>query len=771
MTDLVRSDLQPLPAPSLELPGLRTRPLSSYLAALGLFRIIDEQADPTTRSWWTGQTFSLASALSLDDLRSFLLDRYRPTPLVAPWNGSDQGGFRPGTDGRASDQLAWVEGSRADRLAPFQRVVAAARRVVATESWQVANTEKDKVTMVLQLRNVLPDEAVPFLDAAVALTADGIAYPPIFGTGGNIGRLDLVINYIGHLQRILDPGTSDHPDEWLDELLLGNPVAGVRSTPGQYDYQGVGGANLGRSGSAPERVNPWIYVLSLEGAMGFGATATRRLGSQRARASAPFTVAPSAAGYASATGGESAKGEMWMPIWRRPWSAAELLSVLSEGRATWGNRQARDGTDFLRAVRTLGIDRGIAAFERYAFLERNGQSPAAIPVGSVDVARTSDQAVRLTAELDGWISRLNRGADAKVPAAIRSARNQVNRALFHAAERSSVDRLLVLLLAVAAAERAVSRSTGFRDTSGIGPVPGLTAAWTNHLSTVTDPEFQIALLLASGHDRWDRPGGNGHPERSLREFLRPITVNRFGRIDAFRIKGAVVPGLGSRSVIEVLAEVLVLRARSGPAPPTTEAPPFKGVRPQFPVHPANTAGARDPRASRDVVERFASGQLDARRLSTWLEALLLLAPENVPPSLAQPALSDYATPAPLWRLLAPWFGQAPLRPRRTQPSSEATDEAAAPSRRVLTPVVRPSWPGRLRQANESQLLGLAREVSSGYAAAGLEPAFDPQGVAAAEARRQSTNTSTLAALLVPTNLRDLADLATTHLRIDQGVAQ
>ncbi|HXH58593.1 type I-G CRISPR-associated protein Cas8g1/Csx17 [Iamia sp.] len=771
MTDFIPSDLQPPSPLGLDLPGLRTRPLSSYLAALGLFRIINEQADPTIRSWWTGQSFSLSTALSLDDLRSFLLDRYRPTPLVAPWNGSDQGGFRPGTAGRASEQLAWVEGSKAERLASFQRVVAAARQVVATRIWQVANVEKDKVTMVLQLRNALPDEAVPFLDAAVALTADGIAYPPIFGTGGNIGRLDLVINYMEHLQRILDPGKSDHPDQWLDELLLGTEVPGVRSTPGQYDYQGVGGANLGRSGSAPERVNPWIYVLSLEGAMGFGATATRRLGSQRAQASAPFTVAPAAAGYASATGGEPAKGEMWMPVWRRPWSAAELLSVLSEGRATWGDRQARDGTDFLRAVRTLGIDRGIAAFERYAFLERNGQSPAAIPVGSVVVGKSSDQAVRLTAELDGWISRLNRGGDAKVPAAIRSARNQVNRALFHASERSTIDRLLALLLAVAAAERAVSRSTRFRDTTGIDPVPGLTTAWTNHFSTVTDPEFQIALLLASGHDRWDRPGGHRQPERSLREFLRPITVNRFGRIDAFRMKGAVVPGLGSRPVIDVLADVLVLRARSGPAAPDTEGPPFKGVRPQFPVHPANTAGARDPRASRNVVERFAGEQLDAKRLSTWLEALLLLAPMNVPPALAEPALSKYATPAPLWRLLAPWFGQAPLRPRRTRPLPEATDEAPAPSRRVLTPVVRPSWPGRLRQANASQLLGLAREVSSGYAAAGLEPAFDPQAVAEAGARRPSSNTSTLAALLVPTNLRDLADLATTHLRIDQGVAQ
>lgn len=751
----------------LRLPGLRTRPLSSYLAALGLMRVVSEQADSTVRGRWAGQTFTLDTDLSIDELRAFLLHRYRPTPLVAPWNGADQGGFRPGTSGRASERLTWLETLDDDRLAPYRRVVTATRAVVATSSWQAANTAKDKAAMILPLRNALPDDAMPFLDAAVALTNDGIAYPPIFGTGGNNGRLELVLHYLEHLQRILDPGKGDRPDEWLAELLLGAEALGVKSSPGQFDYRSAGGPNLGRSGSGSERANPWTFVVSLEGALAFQATATRRLGSQKAQASAPFTVAPSAAGYSSAAAGESAKGEMWMPIWRRSWSVAELSFVLSEGRATWGDRQARNGTDFLRATRTLGVDRGVTGFERYAFLERHGQSTTAVAVGSIDVASSSDHDVRLTAELDGWISRLNRGGDDKVPGAIRSARNRVNRALFSTSERPSIDQLRSLLLAVAAAERAVSRSRSFQESTGIGPIPGLSQAWAERFRFHAEPELAVALLLASGHDRWDRSEGQRLLERSLRELLRPVTVDRFGGVDAFRPKGPVVPGLGSRPVVELLAEVLVLRARTGPAPPEgDDGPPFRGVRPQFPVHRADAVDARDPRLPGDLVERLAGGQLDTGRLSTWLEVLLLLAPADKSAPLEQQALPGHAVPCPLWRLLAPWFGQAPLPARHPSSDAHAVGGGTAARSLILSPVVRPSWPGRLRQAGESQLHDLAREIASGYAAAGLRPGFDPRAIAATVGP-EGVPASVLAALLVPTRLRDLADLAITHLRIDK----
>ena len=56
--------------------GLTSRGLMTYLAALGLAKVISEQADPDVRFGWTGDTFVLRTAVP--DLAEFLVRDYRP---------------------------------------------------------------------------------------------------------------------------------------------------------------------------------------------------------------------------------------------------------------------------------------------------------------------------------------------------------------------------------------------------------------------------------------------------------------------------------------------------------------------------------------------------------------------------------------------------------------------------------------------------------------------------------------------------------------------
>ena len=75
------------------LTGCSPVPLAHYLKALGIFRVVSEQADDNARGWWQDDAFRLRSSLDGEALTTFFLEQYEPTPLVAPWNGGS--GFYP----------------------------------------------------------------------------------------------------------------------------------------------------------------------------------------------------------------------------------------------------------------------------------------------------------------------------------------------------------------------------------------------------------------------------------------------------------------------------------------------------------------------------------------------------------------------------------------------------------------------------------------------------------------------------------------------------
>src|SRR5690349_9416668 len=82
---------------TLHLAGCSPTPLAHYLKALGVLRLVSEQlpADlPRPRGAWQGETFVLHSTLDRAALEEFFLNEYRPTPILAPWNGGSGFYFR-----------------------------------------------------------------------------------------------------------------------------------------------------------------------------------------------------------------------------------------------------------------------------------------------------------------------------------------------------------------------------------------------------------------------------------------------------------------------------------------------------------------------------------------------------------------------------------------------------------------------------------------------------------------------------------------------------
>ena len=72
-----------------KLTGCAPIPLAHYLKALGILRLVGEQADEHAQGWWSGDVFHLKTILNKAELLDFFRLRYTPTPLVVPWSGAD----------------------------------------------------------------------------------------------------------------------------------------------------------------------------------------------------------------------------------------------------------------------------------------------------------------------------------------------------------------------------------------------------------------------------------------------------------------------------------------------------------------------------------------------------------------------------------------------------------------------------------------------------------------------------------------------------------
>ena len=364
------------------LAGCSPTPLAHYLKALGVLRLVAEQHDGEARGFWRDEVFHLASELDHDGLKAFFLDRYAPTPLVAPWNGGS--GFYPKDK---KDGIEPLSVAQAARFASYRQAIEAARTLVGDREERPEGDEK--VELLRQARARWRGSLLDWLSAALVLT-DGksaVSYPALLGTGGNDGHLDFTNNQMQRLVELFDVDTGaprEGTERLLDAALFATNVHDLPSfSVGQFYPGAAGGANSGLGFSGHAGVNPWDFVLMLEGAVLLEVAAVRRLDATGLpQAAAPFAVRAQAEGYASAAPtDESARGEQWMPLWTRPASHPEVRSLFLEGRMQTGRRRARRALDAARAVSLLGVSRGITSFERFAFTERNGQSNLAVPIG------------------------------------------------------------------------------------------------------------------------------------------------------------------------------------------------------------------------------------------------------------------------------------------------------------------------------------------------------------------------------------------------------
>jgi CRISPR-associated protein Csx17 len=487
---------------TLTLRGCSPIPLAHYLKALGILRLVSEQKDSSATGRWHRDQFVLSSSLDRDALARFFLEEYEPTSVMAPWNGGS--GFHPKDNSKA---LSSIQKSSAFRLVKYAEAISAAQDVLRSMNLGEKPTPDQKADLLLLCRNVLPDSALQWLDAAYVLTDDGAKYPPLLGTGGNDGRLEFTNNFMQRVLEVVDAETGKPEPASAQQLisaLFAEPVATLLSKApvGQFLPGSAGGVNATSGFDAASAVNPWDFILMMEGALLFASASVKRMESGDSGALAyPFCVRQSGVGYASASSADesASRAEMWMPLWtKQAVTLAELSSIFSEGRAQVGGRAARNGVDFARAIVGLGVDRGLDEFQRFGFQVRNGLSYFATPLTRI-VARKNESA-DLLSDIDAWLDRFRRAAtkDTAPATALRALRVLESR-IIDLCVTHTPERLMRVFVALGHCEATVARSFKWAQENYLHPLHSLRKEWLvdNWNNGKYGTEFRLAASLAS----------------------------------------------------------------------------------------------------------------------------------------------------------------------------------------------------------------------------------------------------------------------------------
>lgn len=593
------------------LPGLRPEPLASYLAGLGLLRVLGEQADPAATAAWTRDGLAISTVVT--DLAGWLAVEYMPAPVLSPWNNGS--GFGP-KDKEPKRTLEALRAHPSPRLARLREAIPVAEEVsrkARALGW-LADGPKggDKGRVVQEFRNTCPEDLLPWIDASVVLAGEDTMFPPLLGTGGNDGRLDFSTNFHQRLLDVLDDSAAGQGRSlaWARDLLAGTETQPLADAAvGQFDPAAAGGPGSSPFGAAASRVNPWGYVLLVEGALLFAASAARRNEHGAGRAAIPFTVYASPDASDSGASGEESRGEIWVPVWMQPFAFTEIHQLFTEARASWRGHPARRAAQFYAAARTLGVARGVDRFVRYGLHRRNGLAFAAVPLDRIDVRENNG--VRLLASVEDWPARLR----ADLPGGIHAAVRQFDAAQLEYARNGEPAGLARMLAALTTLEQAAGRSSRARADVPVRRLPDA-RQFLQVLARDPSPELRVAVGIAScatqpGPDRARKPG------RSMRQILLPVDPP--GPTDQARFSGRwretpLVAGFGARPLSQTLADVLAWRSRTAADEPRRQNESLRGV-------PTFRRGIPVPAAD---LHAFARRELDEGRLEVLLRACLAL---------------------------------------------------------------------------------------------------------------------------------------------------
>ncbi len=535
----------------IPLHGCTPEPLGNYLKALGVFRLVAEQADSAAIGWWRDGFFWIGSKWSGQEILDFFITgiedseafTYAPTPIFAPWGG------RPGLykDGNkeARSRLArlLIQSRRNPRFRGAAETIRAIRGILRENDWLKTKPRKEKLKLLMLSRASWPASAVAWFDACLSIEEDA-RFGFLYGTGGNEGSADITNNFWELIEEVIGlPAAKSYANETLASSLFGTGRAsGTSRTAGQLFPSAAGSYNSGQAFFGSTSTNPWDVILMMEGCVLFAAARTKRLSQNgKGKAAFPFMLDYAATGEPQTTVKDERKqdarivrcrAEFWMPLWGRPMGLSELQALLAEGRLQRGQGEtAGHSVQAMEAVSSLGVSRGIQAFNRAALFERRGKGYyLASSLGIYPVPRKLSAITPLLSQLDMFRDQAHRNLreGPRIPDRVIFAKQRLNAAIADVLRKEyykdtiDADRALRVLSSVSDLENEVATLAKGRKRL-LTPSQFLSTKWHQHNLQAT--EYRLARAIA-GIAPWgerEYQGRKGSAVESIRANLLPLS--------------------------------------------------------------------------------------------------------------------------------------------------------------------------------------------------------------------------------------------------------
>jgi CRISPR-associated protein Csx17 len=540
----------------LQLRACRHDILGHYLKAVGLLRVLakcadKDHCDPDAEGWWDLENgcFCLRSSKydTREKLTEFFAVHYRPTPVFAAWNKE------PGCDPDDSEKLGVHSEWKAANKISQQVVTAEERRKPANHGKLVASEAFEAY------REHSESSVAEALDAIASPFLRSNSENPIFLSRGIAGRAHIWRTHWEYLkvfwkfrdayqkaaaktnERTSTARQLQRAIQPIADLLFGGVNADSTKGKGTPFFpDAIKSYNIGSGWVTKDYpFNAMDYVLAVEGAFAMRGSVGRILAANARRFAAfPFVFDT---GEEMVDDSGEVKGlshSLWLPLWDRPVTFAELSSFVTDAQARLPGKEARFSAEFMRALYIQGVDAGFAGWQEFRFKMKASRVPW-ITTGAYLEPRFRKEAARLNRALrpldEGRFldqfefRRKGTKADSQNPHPVGAA---LNDAIETTIRETTPRRCLELLHTVFAACRKMTMSKTFREM-----LPGERARffqplpmddWNALLAELDEPEFRVARAVASIVGQQKQANGNYSGVLPLLGSLLPLKLGKNG---------------------------------------------------------------------------------------------------------------------------------------------------------------------------------------------------------------------------------------------------